>query len=130
MEIKMNLIRSYSHPELLVGENGEIYRAENGERINLIMNHGLSTQGPVVCYRHNKKTKQLSVLNLVYECHVKKAKIDKGEYYDVIDDDYSNVKASNIQKVEYRFKKTKKAVKKDGEPSYNCYLNGNDEIFC
>jgi len=125
----MTLRKSISHPELLVGSDGSIYRSTTGERINLIRDHGTTMRGHMIAYRHIDKIKQLSVIRLVFEAHVKKAKIQTNDYVETIDGDDFNPAANNLTYgSRYRKPAKKKKVTQTGE-AYSCWMNGNDEVF-
>lgn len=123
----MSLKRSISHPELMISENGDIFRMDTGQRLNIIKDHGTTMRGPMIAYREGDRIKQLSVIRLVFEAHVKKSKIQSSDYVETIDGNDYNVKASNLTYgVRHRTKPLKKETK--SEP-YSCWLNGNDEVY-
>lgn len=124
----MTFIQSISHPELMVAEDGTI--TKDGKLININKGHSLAIRGPSVAYWYEGKIKQLSVLRLVYEAHIKKAKIMPNDYVDVIDGDEDNVHVNNLVHGS-RYRKGSKNVKRKKEPeTYDCWLNGSTEIFC
>jgi PDZ domain-containing secreted protein len=128
----MNLRQSISHPELLIGEDGEVYK--NGQRLNQIQMHASSIKGPIIAYYHDGKCKHLSVARLVYEAHIKGAKIETSDYIDTLDGDEYNVKASNLTSGP-RYRKPAKKVKKESKESrpkesYDCWMNGHGELYC
>lgn len=125
----MTLRKSISHPELLVGSNGSIYHADTGQRINLIHDHGTTMRGHMIAYKHLGKIKQLSVLRLVFEAHIKKSKIQLNDYVEVIDGNDFNPDASNLTTgSRYRKPAKKTKVNKDGE-AYSTWM-GIDEVYC
>jgi hypothetical protein len=127
----MNLRQSLSFPELLVGSDGSVYK--NGQRLPLNYNHGTTIRGPVVTYLHNGKGKQVSVIRLVFEAHVKKAKIEPADYVEFIDGNELNVKADNLVKGRRYSKLPVKKVKKEKqkrEEEYSTWLNGHCEVYC
>jgi hypothetical protein len=125
----MTLRKSISHPELLVGSNGSIYLSTNGQRINLIQDHGTTMRGHMIAYRYNGKIKQLSVLRLVFEAHIKKAKIQTNDYVETIDGNDYNPDASNLTTgSRYRKPAKKTKVDKNGE-AYSTWM-GIDEVYC
>jgi len=124
----MNIRKSISHPELLVGSNGSIYHASTGERINLMHDHGTTMRGHMIAYRHNGKIKQLSVIRLVFEAHIKKAKIQTNDYVETIDGNDFNPDASNLTYGSRYRKPEKKKVTHNGE-EYSTWM-GIDEVYC
>ena len=127
----MNLRRSISHPELMVSENGDVYRVDSGHRVNIIKDHGTTMRGPLVAYRDGDRIKQVSVIRLVFEAHVKKEKLEPNDYVETVDGDDYNVKADNLTYgSRYRTpKKKKKNTENKPKESYYCWMNGNDEVF-
>lgn len=126
----MTIRKSISHPELLVGSNGSIYYSTTGQRINLIQDHGTTMRGHMIAYRHLGKIKQLSVIRLVFEAHIKKAKIQTNDYVETIDGNDFNPDASNLT-YGSRYRKPvkkKKSISKTGEP-YETWM-GIDEVYC
>jgi hypothetical protein len=126
----MNIRQSISHPELLVGSDGSIYYGESGQRINLIREHGTSIRGYMVAYRHLGKLKQVSVMRLVFEAHIKKDKVHLGDYVEVIDGDEYNPKVDNLmagKKYSKPVKRSKKVIT-SGE-TYETWM-GIDELYC
>ena len=125
----MTIRKSISHPELLVGSNGSIYYSTTGQRINLIQDHGTTMRGHMIAYRHLGKIKQLSVIRLVFEAHIKKAKIQTNDYVETIDGNDFNPDSSNLTYgSRYRKPAKKKKTTQTGE-AYSCWMNGNDEVF-
>lgn len=127
----MNLRESISHPELLVGSDGSVFHATSGQRINLIRDHGRSIRGHMVAYRHNGKLKQISVIRLVFEAHIKKAKIQTNDYVETLDGDDYNPMANNLTSGQ-KFRKPEKRIKRlnvTGEV-YETWLNGHTELYC
>lgn len=125
----MNLRQSISHPELLIGSDGTIYRASSGEKLNIIRDHGTTMRGFIVAYRHEGKIKQLSVLRLVYEAHVKKKPIESYDFIECLDGNDFNPSANNLTSGS-KYKKPVKEVKKTQQyESYSCWMNGNDEVY-
>lgn len=123
----MIIRQSISHPELLVREDGAIFY--NGQRLNHIREHGESTKGPRVYYWIDGKVKQLSVIRLVYEAHIKKSLLTKGDYIDCIDGDENNTHASNLENGCRKPVKRRKARPSEKEP-YSTWMNGESELYC
>lgn len=123
------LIRSFTHPELLVSEDGDVYMADTMKKLNLIRDHGYSTRGYIVVFKNNKKHKNISLLSLVYETHVKGSKISSNEFIKPIDGDEFNPKASNLISAPYR--EIRKKIKRDSlsDNSYSTWMNGHDEVY-
>lgn len=130
----MNLVQSISHPELLVSDCGAIYK--DGQRLNHIQGHSLSIRGPIVAYWLNGKCKQISIIRLVYEAHVKKSKIESNDYIHALDGDEFNVKASNLvagsrySKPVAKKKVVVTNVESKPKESWSCWQNGVDELYC
>ncbi len=122
--MKPKILRSISHPELMVGENGYIYYKE--ERLNQINDHGLVTRGPMIAYWYDGKIKQLSIARLVYEAHVKQEKLLPNDYVNFLSDNENNVHADNL------VMGTRRKVYKNTKPreAHECWLNGSTELFC
>jgi len=128
----MNLKVSPSNPELLVGDSGEVYVRETGKRLNLIRDHGYSTNGPVVIYKTNRIHRNLSVSRLVYEAHVKGSKLTAMDYFEHKDADDNNVSASNLVTVSFRRnrKKPQKVNRLPEGEKYSTWMNGHSELYC
>lgn len=117
--------QSISHPELMVSEDGSIYK--NGSRLNTIHEHGFSIRGPVVCFWHEGKIKHLSIMRLVYEAFIKESKIQPNDYVHAIDDDDKNTHANNLV-AGTRYKK--KVERKTEKEPYETWMNGESELYC
>lgn len=126
----MNLKKSISHPELLVGSDGTIYHADSGQRINLIRDHGTSIRGHMIAYRHFGKLKQISVIRLVFEAHIKNAKIQPNDYIEPIDGDDYNPRMENLISAS-KYRKPIKRIKRVNLTSevYETWM-GIDEVYC
>lgn len=124
----MNLRQSISHPELLVGDDGTVYK--DGKRMNINVNHSMTIRGPTIAYWQDGKIKQLSVIRLVYEAHVKKAKITANDYVDCIDGDENNVHASNLSTGSRYKKPVQRKDQRQNKESYDCWMNGVSELYC
>ncbi len=109
-----------------MSEDGEVVISQTGHKATILTTHGYAIRGPLVMYKHNGKFKKLSLMNLVYETHVKKRKISPSDTFEPIDGDDFNVRADNLAKSRDRYKTQKKTNK---EP-YNCWANGIDELYC
>lgn len=122
----MNLRQSITYPELLVRDDGAIYY--NGQRLNHIKDHGYASKGPMVYYWHDGRVRHVSVMRLVYEAHIKKAALNKGDYIDPIDGDENNVQASNLENgMRKPSVRTKRPCEKE---TYSTWMNGESELFC
>lgn len=128
----MNLKVSPSNPELLIGDNGEVYIKSTGKRLNLIRDHGYSTRGPVVIFIQNKKHRNLSVARLVYEAHVKGSRLTTNDYFEHKDFDDNNVSASNLITISFKRnrKNPKKFNKNPDAEKYSTWMNGHEELYC
>jgi hypothetical protein len=125
------LIQSYSHPELLVSEDGDVYLKDTMQRVSKVRDHGYSTRGYVLVYKYAKKHKNVSLLSLVFETHVKKAKITSNDFVECIDGDEYNPVASNLQSINGRkFRKKPNRVSKKSDEGYSTWMNGESELFC
>lgn len=123
------MIRSYSHPELLVSETGRVFCFDTGQEIKPIRDHQLTTRGYVVqfkAYSNTKRIKTVSLLNLVYETHVKGSRIATTDVVRPIDGNDFNPLASNLYGEDKRKGRTKK---ENNEERYSTWLNGDDELF-
>jgi hypothetical protein len=110
-----------------VSETGEVVLAQTGHKVTVIISHGFGIRGPLISYKHDGKFKRLSLMNLVYEAHVKKRKISPSDCFEPMDGDDFNVRADNLTKTSDRYRKTHK--KRDTDP-YSCWANGIDELYC
>lgn len=123
----MNLRQSLSYPELIVGDDGAIYY--NGKRLSHIKDHGYANKGPMVYYWHEGRVRHVSVMRLVYEAHIKKSLLTKGDYIDCIDGDENNTHASNLENGLRKPSPKRKARPSEKEP-YSTWMNGESELFC
>jgi hypothetical protein len=124
----MKLKQSLSHPELFIGEDGSVFK--DGQRLSINKSHCTTMRGPAIAYRHNGKVKQLSVLRLVYEVYVKKAKFEPGDFIEFYDGDEMNTDASNLYTGKKYSKPVKRTIKKkDQGESHECWM-GINEVYC
>lgn len=122
----MTLLQSISHPELIVGSDGTIFY--NGQKLNKIKDHCYASRGPMIYYWHEGKQKQLFVIRLVFEAHIKKAVLTKGEYIDSIDGDENNTQANNLQGRSKKTAQNRKIRPCEKESTYTWM--GIDEVYC
>ncbi len=127
----MNLIQSFTYPNLLVSECGRVFYALDMKEIKRTKNHQLTTRGYVIIYKRmvgNKvKTAAISLLNLVYETHVKKAPISNTDIVDCIDGDEFNPVASNLRSGGK--KRVKSKIKDTVQDESYTWMNGHDELY-
>jgi hypothetical protein len=126
----MKIVRSISYPELSISDEGDVFDTQTGQRINLKKNHGLSVRGYVITYRIGQRYKTLSLVNLVYEAHVKRAKITASDYVEFLDGDEYNPKASNLTCFRASQSKKAKPFKREPGESYSTWMNGHEELYC
>jgi hypothetical protein len=124
----MNLVKSINHPELLISENGDIYKC--GVRLKNSQNHTYS-RGFMVSYWHDGKQKRLSVAKLVCETFIKKAPLRDDEYIDYLDGNETNVNKDNLRIFTLeKCNRGRKRRKKESDETYSTWMNGNAELFC
>ena len=111
----------------MVSNLGEVVLSQTGLKPTVLVSHGFGIRGPLISYKHDGKFKRLSLLNIVFEAHVKGRKISPSDSFEPIDGDDFNVRADNLTKSSDRYRKTHK--KKDSDP-YSCWANGIDELYC
>lgn len=124
----MDLRRSFSHPDLLVSENGDVFYAKDKRRINKIKHHATSLRGYIVSYRAGNKTRSVSIAMLVYELYIKGEKMAPSDYVDFIDGNEFNCSASNLYSAIPR--RNRKQSYFSTDEKYDAYLNGLDELYC
>lgn len=125
----MELARSISYPKLLVSLSGKVFYFTSRKEIMPIRNHQLTTRGYVIQFHvdeTSKKVKTVSLLNLVYEAHVKGSRIASTDVVRTYDGNDFNPVATNLYAVDKRKGRTKKPEPTD---SYSSWMNGDDELF-
>jgi hypothetical protein len=120
--------KSKQHPELLVSNTGNIYRAETGQRINISQNHCYA-RGSVIAYKNNGRHKTLSVAKLVCETFIKE--LDRDEYISFKDGNETNITVDNIEifKVQ-KSNRGRKPKRKESDETYSTWMNGHEELYC
>ena len=66
------------YPGLEIDENARVFIRETGQEIIPQLEHSLSINGPVVYYRKDGKTRNLSLRSLYFAAHIKGCKISRG----------------------------------------------------
>lgn len=125
----MSFLPSISHPELLVSNSGEVKYALSGKNIIPQFAHCHLIKGPIITFRHKKKSRQLSLMNLIFETHIKKEKLTRSEVVRVKDDNYQNMTSSNLELVAFKNKDKNYAPPKIETEKFSCWMNGETEIF-
>lgn len=111
------------YPDLEIDENAKVFVRETGKEIVPQLEHSLSINGPVVYYRKDGKTRNLSLRSLYFAAHIKGCKITRGDTTEPVNGDYFDLRPQN-----FYTKKPEKIIKT--EESYSCWMNGSGELFC
>jgi len=122
--------RSISYPELRITKDCKFYHTDFDyieREVPLLLKHSYSTNGPVVYYRHGKKTRSLSARALFFEAWIKEGKITKNDSHEPIDGDYYNLNIDNFMGK----KRNKEGLIQIRHPEGSDYswMNGNDGVY-
>jgi hypothetical protein len=111
------------YPDLEIDEDARVFVKETGKEIIPQLEHSLSINGPVVYYRKDGKTRNLSLRSLYFAAHIKGCKITRGDTTEPVNGDYYDLRPQN-----FYTKKPDKIIK--AVESYSCWMNGSGELFC
>lgn len=108
---------------------GKVFYYVSKEEIRPIRDHQLTTRGYVIQFNadeNSKRIKTVSLLNLVYETHVKGSRYSSTEVVRTLNGNDFDPRSSNLFAVDKRKGRTKKPEPQDG---YSSWMNGDDELF-
>jgi len=119
-------LESLSTSYLLVSNLGNVINRRKNKKLQINRYHAYTIKGPIITYRYGGRVRDISLINLVYETHVKKQKLTKSDIVEPIDGDYQNVMASNLRAKVFKGKTVSSRSDNEG---YSSWMNGDADIF-
>lgn len=119
-------LESLSTIHLLVSNFGNVINRRRNKRLKINRYHSYNIKGPIITYQYGGRIRDISLMNLVYETHVKKQKLTKSDVVEPIDGDYQNVMASNLRAKAFKGKTVSPRSDNEG---YSSWMNGDADIF-